>query len=55
MGKMSQTQKILGERPAGKGQMKRPSRVLGDNIKIKVAEIRREDWIWTRSELFCAR
>jgi hypothetical protein len=33
MGKMNQPQKILGEKPAGKRQLKRPSRVLGDNIK----------------------
>jgi hypothetical protein len=55
MGKMSQTQKILGERPAGKRQMKRPNRVVGNNIKINVVEIRREKWNWTRCELFCAR
>jgi len=55
MGGISQPQKILGERPARKRQLKRPSRVLGDNIKMNVAEIRREEWIWTRGELFCAR
>jgi len=55
MMKMSQTQRILGERPARKKQIKRPSCVLGDNIKMNVAEIRREEWIWTRGELFYAR
>jgi hypothetical protein len=55
MGKMSQPQKILGERPAGERQMKRPSRALEDNIKMNVAEMRREEWIWTRGELFYAR
>jgi hypothetical protein len=55
MGKMSQPQKILGERPAGKRQINRPSRAVGDNIKMNVAEIRREEWIWTRCELFCVR
>jgi len=55
MGKMSQPQRILGERPVRKKQMKSPSCILGDNIKMNVAEIRREEWIWTRCELFYAR
>jgi hypothetical protein len=45
MGKRSQTQKILRERPSRKRQMKRPSSVMGDNIKMNFAEIRREEWI----------
>jgi len=55
MVKMNQPQRILGERPARKRRMKRPSCVLGDNIKMNVAEIRREEWILTRDELFYTR
>ena len=31
--------------------MKRPSRVLGVNIKMNIEDIRREEWTWTRSEV----
>jgi hypothetical protein len=51
MGKMSQPQKILGEKPARKRQLKRPSPVFGDNIKMNIEEIRYGKWPWTRGEL----
>jgi len=55
MGMITQTQRFLGESPERKKQMQRRSCVLGDNIKMNVAEIRREEWIWTRGVLFYAR